>query len=105
MRPIRLLAAALFGYLVGTFPTHQFAARIYAGDPDASGTAPLPGVGGTAARAAAFAAKGAAAAGMGAVLAGRVGAGVGAVAAVLGHLFPVWKLSRKSRPAGPAVSG
>jgi acyl phosphate:glycerol-3-phosphate acyltransferase len=101
MRPLRLLSAAAVGYLLGTVPSADLAARLAGrGDVDLrrSGSRNPGGVnamrllGATAGRAVTVAdvAKGFAACACGRSLAGDTGAHVGGVAAVVGHCYPLW---------------
>lgn len=101
MRAVRLLAAAGFGYLLGTVPSADLVARVKTGgqvdlrrsgsrNPGAVNTARV--LGRTPGRVVLVAdvAKGYSACAGGRVLAGDLGAHLGGVAAVLGHCYPVW---------------
>jgi glycerol-3-phosphate acyltransferase PlsY len=99
--PLRLAGAALAGYLLGTVPSADVAARFAAGgrvDLRATGSRNPGGVnvfrvlGGTLGRAVIVAdvAKGFAACATGRAAAGDLGAHVGGVAAVVGHCYPLW---------------
>jgi glycerol-3-phosphate acyltransferase PlsY len=99
--PLRLVSAAAAGYLLGTLPSADLAARLAAGgsvDLRASGSRNPGGVnafrllGGTSGRAVIVAdvLKGFAACAGGRAAAGDTGAHVGGVAAVVGHCYPVW---------------
>jgi glycerol-3-phosphate acyltransferase PlsY len=99
--PLRLACAAAAGYLLGTVPSADLAARLAAGgrvDLRATGSRNPGGVnafrvlGGTLGRAVIVAdvAKGFAACATGRAAAGDVGAHVGGVAAVVGHCYPLW---------------
>src|SRR5918992_1190689 len=101
MGPLRLACAAAAGYLLGTVPSADLAARLAAGervDLRATGSRNPGGVnafrvlGGTLGRAVIVAdvAKGFAACATGRAAAGDVGAHVGGVAAVVGHCYPLW---------------
>ena len=105
----RLVAALLLGYVVGTFPTDQMAAKIAAGSPDAQITAPQErhlrtriGV------VVAVLFKLVIGAFAGGVAAGPAGSSFGAGGALLGHLFPFWrhvdKLRRKKATSEPALA-
>jgi glycerol-3-phosphate acyltransferase PlsY len=98
---LRLVCAAAAGYLLGTVPSADAAARLAAGgrvDLRAAGSRNPGGVnafrvlGSTLGRAVVVAdvAKGFAACAAGRAAAGDVGAHVGGVAAVVGHCYPVW---------------
>lgn len=96
--------AGLFGYLVGTFPTRELAARIAAGRPDATVSdvdphAPATQVAGVVA----IVAKSVLAAVGGLGISGLVGA-IGATAGSLaGDRFPIWRhLKRRNKAASPA---
>ncbi len=104
-RALRLLAAAVGGYLFGTFPSADVASRIVTGgvvDLRRAGTGNPGGVnaqrllGRRAGRAvkAADVGKGAAACTWGRRLAGDLGGHVAGVAAVAGHCYPMWSRFR-----------
>lgn len=110
---IGLLAAAATGYLAGTAPSADVAARIATGgatdlrsagtgNPGAVNAMSVLGHGWGWAILAADAAKGAAACAVGRRLAGPVGAHVAGTAAVVGHCFPLWRGFRGGK--GVAVS-
>ncbi|MGH9067123.1 MAG: glycerol-3-phosphate acyltransferase, partial [Acidimicrobiales bacterium] len=100
MSPLRLALAGLGGYLAGTFPSADLAARLAGGgvslrsagstNQGAANAAQVLGPSWGAAVLAADVAKGAGAAALGRRLAGPSGAHLGAVAAVVGHCYPVW---------------
>ncbi len=105
MRLVRLMIVAIFGYLVGTFPTDQMAAKIFAGSPDAAdGDEPPPGFGGDMATVAAISAKSVLAAGGGALAGGLAGALVGGAAAVVGHFFPPKAVVSKVQARKPTTA-
>ena len=101
MRPPKLVTAAVVGYLMGTFPSADVAARRVSGgeiDLRTSGSGNPGGMNarrllgrqaGTAVMTADVA-KGAAAGLVGRLLAGRAGSHVAATAAVVGHCYPFW---------------
>ena len=100
-RPLRLLLAAASGYLLGTLPSADVAARLTTGgdvDLRSSGSRNPGGVnairllGNTPGRAVIVAdvAKGYAACACGRLAGGDLGAHVAGVAAVAGHCYPVW---------------
>jgi len=110
---IGLLASAAAGYLIGTVPCADTAARLATGgrtDLRASGTGNPGAVNAMAVLGrswgwgilAADAAKGALACGLGRRMAGPTGAHVAGTAAVVGHCFPVWNGFRGGK--GVAVS-
>jgi len=100
-RPLRLLLAAASGYLLGTLPSADVAARLTTGgdvDLRSSGSRNPGGVnairllGNTPGRAVIVAdvAKGYAACACGRLAGGDLGAHIAGVAAVAGHCYPVW---------------
>lgn len=100
-RPLRLLLAGASGYLLGTLPSADVAARLTTGgdvDLRSSGSRNPGGVnairllGNTPGRAVIVAdvAKGYAACACGRLAGGDLGAHVAGVAAVAGHCYPVW---------------
>jgi glycerol-3-phosphate acyltransferase PlsY len=101
MRLVRVLTAALLGYVIGTVPSADAASRLVSGgrvDLRARGSRNPGGVnalrllGHTAGRAVIVAdvAKGYLGCASGRAVAGDVGAHVAGVAAVVGHCYPVW---------------
>jgi acyl phosphate:glycerol-3-phosphate acyltransferase len=100
MRPLRLLSAAALGYLLGTVPSADLAARLAGRHVDLRGSGSRnPGgvnamrlLGTTAGRAVIVAdvAKGYLGCACGRAVAGDSGAHVGGVAAVVGHCYPLW---------------
>ncbi|MDQ1426430.1 MAG: acyl phosphate:glycerol-3-phosphate acyltransferase [Acidimicrobiaceae bacterium] len=101
MRPPKLVTAALVGYLIGTFPSADLAARRVSGGEIDLRTAGSGNPGGMNARRllgrragtsviTADVAKGATAGLVGRLVAGRTGSHVAATAAVVGHCYPVW---------------
>ena len=101
MRALRLLSAFVFGYLLGTVPSADLAARAASGgrvdlrrsgsrNPGAVNAIRLLGHGPGRAVVVADIAKGFAACSGGRAAAGDSGAHVAGVAAVLGHCYPVW---------------
>ena len=97
----RLAAAAAAGYLAGTTPSADVAARLAtggrtdlrttgSGNPGAVNAIGVLGPAWGYAVMAADVAKGAAACGLGRVVAGDGGAHLAGTAAVVGHCFPVW---------------
>lgn len=100
-RAAGLLGAAAAGYLAGTIPTADIAARLAtggavdlrttgSGNPGAYNAAKVLGPGFGYAVMAGDIGKGAVAAVVGRRIAGDTGAHVGASASVIGHCFPVW---------------
>jgi hypothetical protein len=101
----RLVAALLLGYVIGTFPTDQMAAKIAAGSPDAQVTDPQErhlrtriGV------VVAVVFKLAIGAFAGAVAAGPAGSTFGAGGALLGQFFPFWAHVGKLRRTPSVVA-
>jgi glycerol-3-phosphate acyltransferase PlsY len=99
MRSLRLVIAALLGYLLGTVPSADVASRLSSGRDLRETGSRNPGgmnvfrvVGGRAGRAVIVAdvLKGFAACACGRAAAGDAGAHVGGVAAVVGHCYPAW---------------
>jgi acyl phosphate:glycerol-3-phosphate acyltransferase len=99
--PLRLVCAAAAGYLLGTVPSADVAARLAkggrvdlreSGSRNPGGVNALRMLGGTPGRAVIVAdvAKGFAACASGRAAAGDTGAHVAGVAAVVGHCYPVW---------------
>ncbi|MBW3615717.1 MAG: glycerol-3-phosphate acyltransferase [Actinobacteria bacterium] len=114
MPSLRTLGAALVGYLLGTVPSADVAARLASGgaiDLRSSGTGnpgaanaikvlgPAWGYGVLAADVS----KGAAACAAGTRLAGTRGAHVAGTASVVGHCFPVWNGFRGGKGVGCSV--
>ncbi|HTJ77347.1 MAG TPA: glycerol-3-phosphate acyltransferase [Acidimicrobiales bacterium] len=110
---IGLLAAAAAGYLIGTVPSADTAARLATkgtsdlrtegtGNPGAVNAMAVLGKGWGWSILVADATKGALACGMGRRLAGPAGAQMAGSAAVIGHCFPVWTGFRGGK--GVAVS-
>jgi glycerol-3-phosphate acyltransferase PlsY len=108
-----LLAAAATGYLIGTIPCADTAARLATGgatdlrtqgtgNPGAVNAMAVLGKGWGWAILAADATKGGVACGVGRRLAGSTGAHLAGTAAVVGHCFPVWNGFRGGK--GVAVS-
>jgi glycerol-3-phosphate acyltransferase PlsY len=112
---LRLVAAAGAGYLVGTIPSADVAARLAAragggrppvdlraagsGNPGAANAIALLGKGWGYGVLVADVGKGAVASAAGRAIAGDGGAHMGGTAAVVGHCFPVWKRFRGGRGA------
>jgi len=98
--PARLVGAALAGYLLGTLPSADVAARLASSGADlrSEGTGNPGGANALVVLGKAWGygvmgadiAKGAAACGAGRRLAGSSGAHLAGTAAVVGHCFPVW---------------
>jgi glycerol-3-phosphate acyltransferase PlsY len=101
MRLLRLISAALLGYLAGTLPSADLASRIASGgqidlrragsrNPGAMNARRV--LGGTPGRAVMVVdvAKGYAACACGRAVAGDLGAHTGGTAAVIGHCYPMW---------------
>jgi len=100
-RLLRLVAAAITGYLAGTTPSADLATRLAtggttdlrttgSGNPGAANAMKMLGAGWGYGVMAADVAKGAVACAAGRRLAGDGGAHVAGTAAVIGHCFPVW---------------
>jgi len=107
------VASAVAGYLVGTIPSADVAARLASGgavdlrtqgsgNPGAVNAMAVLGTGWGSGILAADALKGVLACATGGRLAGGTGAHVAGTAAVVGHCFPVWKRFRGGK--GVAVS-
>lgn len=101
VRGLRIAVAAAFGYVAGTLPSADVAARLAtggqtdlrragSGNPGAANAIGVLGPAWGYGVMAADIAKGALACGVGQRVAGPVGAHVGGTAAVVGHCFPVW---------------
>jgi acyl phosphate:glycerol-3-phosphate acyltransferase len=101
MRSLRLVFAALLGYVLGTLPSADVATRLVAGrghdlrergSRNPGGVNALRVLGGAAGRSVIVAdvAKGFAACACGRAVAGDAGSHVGGVAAVVGHCYPAW---------------
>lgn len=101
MRALRLLAAAGFGYLLGTVPSADIVARLVAGgrvdlrrsgsgNPGALNVGRVLGQRPGRAVLVADVAKGYAGCAAGRTVAGDLGAHVAGVSAVLGHCYPAW---------------
>ncbi|MEN3315071.1 MAG: acyl phosphate:glycerol-3-phosphate acyltransferase [Acidimicrobiaceae bacterium] len=108
-----MLAAAVAGYLIGTLPSADVAARLAtggdidlratgSGNPGAANAMSALGTGWGWGVLAADIAKGAGACVLGARLAGGAGADIAGSAAVVGHCYPVWNGFRGGK--GVAVS-
>lgn len=115
MSTARLLAAAATGYLLGTAPSADVAARLATkgatdlrtagtGNPGAANAAAVLGKRWGYRVLLADVGKGAVASLAGRRIAGDIGAHVGGTAAVIGHCFPVWKRFRGGKGAA-ASSG
>jgi glycerol-3-phosphate acyltransferase PlsY len=105
VRPAPLAAAGLAGYLLGTFPTADLAARLAtrgrtnlrvegSGNPGATNAAQVLGARWGVVVLVGDVAKGALAGTVGRALAGDPGAHVAATASVAGHIAPVWSRFR-----------
>lgn len=100
-----ILALVLAAYLLGTFPSADIVARRYgvdvtkegSGNPGASNVVRLLGWKAGALVLILDAAKGAIAAGVGLAIDGHRGAWILGVAAVVGHVFPVWRRFKGGR--------
>jgi glycerol-3-phosphate acyltransferase PlsY len=117
--PARLLVAAALGYLAGTLPSADLAARAASrraasdgaidlraagsGNPGASNAMKLLGARWGYAVMGADIAKGAAACAAGRRLAGSNGAHLGGTAAVIGHCWPVWNGFRGGKGVAASV--
>lgn len=113
-RPAGLVGAAAAGYLLGTLPSADVAARVASGgsaDLRAAGTGNPGGANALVVLGKAWGygimladiAKGAAACGAGRRLAGDAGAHVAGVSAVVGHCFPVWNGFRGGKGVAASV--
>ena len=111
--PERLVAAAVVGYVIGTAPSADVAARLAtggatdlrstgSGNPGAANAMAALGTGWGWAVLVADVAKGAVACVAGGRVAGGAGADVAGAAAVVGHCYPVWNRFRGGK--GVAVS-
>jgi glycerol-3-phosphate acyltransferase PlsY len=98
---LQIAVAALIGYLVGTFPSADVAARLAtrgrvdlrtagSGNPGGLNAMKEIGTGWGVAVIVADMAKGAIAGGLGALVGGGAGAYAAATASMAGHIFPVW---------------
>jgi acyl phosphate:glycerol-3-phosphate acyltransferase len=100
-----VLAVVVLAYLLGTFPSADLVARHYgvdvtksgSGNPGASNVMRLLGWKAGVTVLVADAAKGAIAAGVGLALDGHTGAYILGGAAVLGHVFPIWRKFKGGR--------
>lgn len=112
--PAGLLAAAASGYLLGTLPSADLAARLATsgtadlrsagtGNPGGANALVVLGKGWGYGVMAADIAKGAAACGLGRRLGGDAGAHLGGTAAVVGHCFPVWSGFRGGKGVAASV--
>jgi len=110
----RLPAAALVGYLLGTTPSADLAARLASGgtidlrtsgsgNPGGANAYTLLGPRWGAAVIGADIAKGTAASCLGRAVAGDTGGCVAGAAAVIGHCFPVWTGGRGGKGVGASV--
>ena len=106
MNLIRVGVAAAFGYVVGTFPTRQLAARMAAGRSDVTVNDVDPKATSTqvAAVAAALAKVTIGCVG-GLRLAGPIGLVAAGVGGAAGDRFPIWRLVKGKKNRPPAVSG
>lgn len=111
---MRLAAAAVGGYLAGTLPSADIAARLAtggatdlraagSGNPGAANAMGVLGAKWGYGVMAADIAKGAIACGAGRRIAGPTGAHVGGTAAVVGHCFPVWNGFRGGKGVATSV--
>ncbi len=115
MAPLSALArVAATGYILGTFPSADLAARLASGhegdlrlqgtgNPGAANAAKVLGARWGAVVMAADIAKGAAASAVGRRSGGALGAHVGGVAAVAGHCWPVWNGFRGGKGVATSV--
>lgn len=111
--PTGLVGAALAGYLLGTVPSADVAARLASSDADlhAEGTGNPGGANALVVLGKAWGygvmgadiAKGAAACGVGRRLGGDAGAHVAGTAAVVGHCFPAWNGFRGGKGVAASV--
>ncbi len=102
--PLRVVAAGALGYLLGTIPSADVAARLAGGEhdvrqegtgnPGAANAAAVLGSRWGAAVLAADMAKGALAGRAGLAIGGDAGAYVAASASIAGHVYPVWNAGR-----------
>ena len=106
MNLAKLGLSAAGGYIVGTFPTRDLAARMAAGRQDVRVSDVDPKATATrVATVAAILAKAAIACLGGLRLAGPLGLAVAGGASVAGDRFPIWRLVKRKRNQPPAVSG
>jgi glycerol-3-phosphate acyltransferase PlsY len=112
--PGRLLGAAVVGYLVGTTPSADLAARMAtggavdlrstgSGNPGGANAVGVLGPRWGYAVIGVDIAKGAVAAAVGRTLAGGTGSHVAGAASVVGHCFPVWSRGRGGKGVGASV--
>ncbi len=113
-RTKRVLQAAAFGYLLGTFPTADLVARkvsggqvnlreVGTGNPGGANAAKVLGARAGATIIAGDIAKGAAASALGAAVAGPLGAHVAGTSSVIGHCYPVWNGFRGGKGVAASV--
>ena len=109
-----LLAAAALGYLIGTTPSADLAARLAtggtvdlrstgSGNPGGANAYGVLGPRWGAAVIGADIAKGAVAAAAGRAIGGGTGSHVAGAASVVGHCFPLWTGGRGGKGVGPSV--
>ena len=114
MRSVRIASAAVVGYLFGTLPSADVAAKLASGgatdlrasgsgNPGAANAIAVLGARWGYAVMVADIAKGAAASSVGRRLAGGTGAHVGGTAAVIGHCYPVWNGFRGGKGVAASV--
>ncbi len=114
MPSLRPVGAALIGYLLGTVPSADVAARLASGgaidlrssgtgNPGAANAIKILGPRWGYAVLAADVSKGAAACALGGRVAGTRGAHVAGTASVIGHCFPVWNGFRGGKGVGCSV--
>lgn len=114
MRTTRILAAAVAGYVMGTFPTADLVARRWsrgavdlrsAGsrNPGTANATQLLGVNAGATVLMGDIAKGAAASAVGGAIVGPLGAHVAGTASVIGHCFPVWNGFRGGKGVAASI--
>lgn len=110
----RLAAAAASGYLIGTTPSADLAARLAtggtldlrstgSGNPGGANAYTVLGPRWGYAVIGADIAKGAVAAAVGRAVAGGTGSNVAGAASVMGHCFPVWRRGKGGKGVGPSV--
>lgn len=113
-RVLPVLGAVAAGYLAGTIPSADIAARLAtsgatdvraegSGNPGAMNTMKTVGSGWGYAVLVADIAKGAVAAGVGRRLAGSTGASLGGAAAVVGHCYPIWNGGKGGKGVAASV--
>ena len=113
-RPLRFLGAVVSGYLAGTIPSADLAARVASGgsidlrhagsgNPGGANAAAVLGARWGYAVMAADITKGAVACRVGRRLAGSSGAHVAGTASVVGHCFPIWNGFRGGKGVGCSV--